>query len=316
VRPIHLRLGPPCAALAALAMIGVMASSADGPAAPDDPPTSNGAGAADSAGAADDDRDGDGLAGAVAATRALDHGRVELRITVASPARPVTLVHRAAFAERGLRVEAASDMSEAAAALVDAGEQLDGDWSQPTRVVVDGDTVYSQLGPMAEVLGRSPDDWVRARLADVTAAGADNDAMVLALDPLGPLDLLARPLTGLETVAADGTDRTDRTDALEVRGVPARHVRATLDLRGAEAASPESFEGRLVASGVETLPVDVWLDADDVVRRLTVEVDAAGSMTTTFEVYDTGAADEVDVTPPDPATVVAVAPQREATGDG
>jgi hypothetical protein len=311
VRRSHLRLVPPCVALAVLAMIVHMDSSADEPVEPAASAEAPGA-----TGATDDttspetgaspERAGagapaDDLVEAVATTRLLDHGRVELRITVAGPAGPVSLVHRAAFVERGLRVEASSDMSEAAAVVMDAGEQLDGDWSQPTRVVVDDDTVYSQLGPMAEVLGHSPDEWVRARLADVTAAGADNDAMVLALDPLGPLDLLARPVAGLETIDAAAT---------EIRGVPTRHLRATLELQGAGGASPTSFEARLVAAGVGSLPVDVWLDADDVVRRLAIEVEAAGSMTTTFEVLDTGPGDAVQVTPPDPSAVVAVAPGR------
>jgi hypothetical protein len=306
VRPLHRRLVPPCVALAALAMIVRMDSSADEPAEPvgaadaaepTEPPTSPGT-PSEPGGA---DGRPDDLVEAAAATRLLDHGRVELRITVAGPAGPVSLVHRAAFVERGLRVEASSDMSEAAAVVMDAGEQLDGDWSQPTRVVVDDDTVYSQLGPMAEVLGHSPDEWVRARLADVTAAGADNDAMVLALDPLGPLDLLARPVADLETI-------DDATT--EIRGAPTRHLRATLELQGAGGASPASFEARLVAAGVGSLPVDVWLDADDVVRKLAIEVDAAGTMTTTFEVLDTGAEDAVLVTPPDPSAVVAVAPER------
>jgi hypothetical protein len=63
-----------------------------------------------------------------------------------------------------------------------------------------------------------------------------------------------------------------------------------------------SFEARLVAAGVETLPVDVWLDGDRVVRRLQISLDATGSLTTTFDVFDVGA--EVDVAAPDPADVI------------
>lgn len=295
-----------CIAPAALAMIGAMTSCSGGSA--DDPPTGGAAGdsadelAADDAAHGDDVVPGD-VAHAVTATRAVEAGRVELRITVSGPDGPLSLVHRAAFTDRGIRTEASSDMSEAAAVLADAGQQIDGDWSQPTRVIVDDDTVYSQLGPMAEVLGREPDDWVQARLADVSAAGADNDAMALALDPMGPLDVLSHPVKGIEEV--DGSATT------EVRGVPARHVRATLDLQAAEAAAPGSFEARLVAAGVDTLPVDVWLDDDGVVRRLSITVDAAGSLTTRFEVYDTGSDAGVEVTAPDPDAVVAVAPQHD-----
>ena len=247
------------------------------------------------------DLDETALAAAVGATRAVGQARVELQISVAGPQGPVTLAHRAAFTDGGLRAEAESDMSQAAAALAAAGQELEGDWSHPTGVVIDGDAVYSQLGPMAEALGHEPDDWVRARIADVTAAGAENDALALALDPLGPLDLLYRPVADIDLVGDD-----------DVRDVPTRHLRATLDLTGAQAAPAASFEARLVAAGVEVLPVDVWLDDTGVVRRLRVSLDEAASMTTTFEVYDVGG--DVEVTSPAAADVVTLAPSPSTDG--
>jgi hypothetical protein len=284
-----------CTTLPALVMIVSMPACAGD--ASDDQPPEDGAAAEDPAGDAGavDAVDDTTLAAGVAATRAVDRARVELQITVAGPDGPVALVHRAAFTDGGLRAEASSDMSEAAAVLEAAGQELDGDWSHPTGVVIDGDAVYSQLGPMADALGHEPDDWVRARVADVTAAGAENDALALALDPLGPLDLLYRPVGEVALVGEDG-----------VRGVPARHLRATLDLAGAQAAPAASFEARLVAAGVDALPVDVWLDDAGVVRRLLVSLDDAGTMTTRFDVYDVDA--DVAVTPPSDDDVVSVTP--------
>jgi hypothetical protein len=284
-----------CTTLPAVVMIVGMPACAGDP--PDDQPPEGGAAAEGSAGdtgagAAVDDTT---LAAGVAATRAVDRARVELQITMAGPDGPVALVHRAAFTDGGLRAEASSDMSQAAAALEAAGQELEGDWSHPTGVVIDGEAVYSQLGPMADALGHEPDDWVRARIADVTAAGAENDALALALDPLGPLDLLYRPVGDVTVVSAD-----------DVRGVPTRHLRATLDLTGAQAAPAASFEARLVAAGVDALPVDVWLDDAGVVRRLLVSLDEAGTMTTTFDVYDVDA--DVVVTPPAADDVVALRP--------
>lgn len=235
------------------------------------------------------------LAAALVSTRAVASARVELQTTVAGPAGPVALVHRAAFSDGGMRVAGESDMSQVAAALEAAGQQLDGDWSQPAGIVVDGDTVFSQLGPMAEALGRAPDDWASARLSEVAASdsAADNDTLALVLDPLGPLDLLRHPVDAVETVGRD-----------EVRGTGTDHLRARLDLTdgGADEQPAGSFEGRLVAAGVETLPVEVWIDDDGVVRRLLVTVDAGGTMTTTFELFDVGTPVEVSV--PDPADVI------------
>ena len=133
------------------------------------------------------------LATGVAATRAV--GRRVSSCRSPSSARRARdaaapgLVHRRGAAGRGgVRHDAGGGRPRGRR----AGSST-GDWSHPTGVVIDGDAVYSQLGPMAEALGREPDDWVRARLAEVTVAGAENDALALALDPLGPLDLLYRP---------------------------------------------------------------------------------------------------------------------------
>jgi hypothetical protein len=346
---------PLCITALAVVMIVVMTSPGAGD-GPDLPPGGDG------------DPDPRALWAAAEVTRASASARVELRTTVAGPSGPVTLVHRGAFTDGGVRARAESDMSEVAAALEAAGQQLDGDWSRPAAIVVDGDTVFSQLGPMADALGRSPDDWARARLSDVAvpASVADNDTLALALDPLGPLDLLRRPVVEMGVVGAE-----------EVRGTPTRHLRARLDLTGADAdagtggdgnaSGPEadgggpgatgtgteaddaaetaaggngeaatsgrggettgrngvpvnggsgaaprggvpadapagSFEDRLVAAGFTSLPVDVWVDGEGAVRRLVVTVEGAGSVTTTFEVFDIGG--DVEVATPDPSDVI------------
>jgi hypothetical protein len=348
-----IRSVPLCITTLAVVMIVVMTSAGAGD-RPDHPPGGDG------------DPDPGVLRAAAEVTRASASARVELQTTVAGPSGPVTLVHRGAFTDGGVRARAESDMSEVAAALEAAGQQLDGDWSRPAAIVVDGDTVFSQLGPMADALGRSPDDWARARLSDVAgpASVADNDTLALALDPLGPLDLLRRPVVEIGVVGAE-----------EVRGTPTRHLRAQLDLTGAGAgpggdgraagaeahggdvgptgtgagaddaadtaaggngeaatngrsgettgrngvpvnggsgAAPRggvpadppagSFEARLVAAGFASLPVDVWLDGQGAIRRLVVTVEGAGSVTTTFEVFDIGG--DVEVATPDPTDVI------------
>jgi hypothetical protein len=243
----------------------------------------------------------DSLASAVAATRAIASAHMELQTTVDGPGAPLTLVHRGGFDRRGDRAQAESDMSQAAAALEAAGQQLGGDWSQPTRIVVDGDIVYSQLGPMADALGRAPTDWTSVPIVAILGRGVDdNDTLALVLDPLGPLDLLERPVTEIASVGDEN-----------VRGTPAVHLRASLDLVRsgdgmADKPASSSFEGRLVAAGVAALPVDVWVDAERVVRRMEISLGAgpaggpgATALTTTFEVYDVGAAIEIEVPGPD-----------------
>jgi hypothetical protein len=315
-----------CTAGAAVGMIvGMTASAGD---TPDEPAASRPEGerAADVGPAT--------LSAALAATRAAASARVELTTTMPGPAGPLTLVHHAVFSDGGLRASATTDMSQVAAALADAGQPLAGDWSLPAGVVIDGDTVYAQLGPMAAELGRAPSDWTRSRLADVAHARAENDTLALVLDPLGPLDLLRHPVVEIGEVAAgdgagreagdgeaggvaansdgdaDGDAGGARISGNEVHGTPIRHVRARLDLTGAApgadgsngGGAPVSFEARLLAAGFESLPVDVWIGGDGTVRRLALTVEGATALTTVFEVYDVGRDVTIDV--PDPSEVI------------
>src|SRR5919107_1410118 len=137
---------PLCITALAVVMIVVMTSPGAGD-GPDLPPGGDG------------DPDPRALWAAAEVTRASASARVELRTTVAGPSGPVTLVHRGAFTDGGVRARAESDMSEVAA----------------------------------------------------PASVADNDTLALALDPLGPLDLLRRPVVEMGVVGAE-----------EVRGTPTR----------------------------------------------------------------------------------------------
>ncbi|HEX5367521.1 MAG TPA: hypothetical protein VFW63_12760 [Acidimicrobiales bacterium] len=299
MRPVPFALGTLCAALSVLAIIAGMSARGDDPSARDGEPSPEPPpGVGGTAGPRSDQPSLEAALGAaVAATRAVPHAHVALQVTVTGPTGPVTLRHEATFTDGGRRARAASDLSQAAAAVEAAGQHLDGDWSRPTGVVVDGDVVYTQLGPLADLLGRHPHDWVRARLADVAPSAAQNDALALALDPLGPLDLLGRPATRVEeVVGAPGA------------GIPpgsVRRLHATLDITGAADGAPASFEARLAAAGLGSLPVDVWLDREGRVRRLQVALDD-GALAVAFDVdrLDT----PPEVTPPDPADVVAVTP--------
>jgi len=285
-----------CAAVAGVSIMLTMASSAS------DPPHEPGSG--DPSPATASPPGPATLLAALTESRAVEQARIELTTRVNGPDEPFTLVHRGAFTLGGARAQAESDMTAAAAALEESGRHLGGDWTQPTRVVVDGDVVYSQLGPMAESLGRAPTDWAMVPLMTVMAQGVtDNDALALVLDPVGPLDLLEREVVEIAEVGPE-----------PVRGVATTHLRASLALGGptpdgASGPSPGSFEARLQAAGVDVLPIDVWVDAMGIVRRLRVSLDdalsdlgAATGLTTTYELYDIGT--EVHVEVPDPGDVV------------
>jgi hypothetical protein len=210
-------------------------------------------------------------------------------------------VQRAAFDRRSKRAEAEMDMSELAALLDGADEGLAGDYSRPTRVVVADGTVYSQIGPIASEVGLDPATWVTRDVASLADRPIENDTMALLVQPLGMLDLLRLPIDSVRVVGEG-----------EVRGERALHMAATVDL-GTPAAQPagaealdqpggppfdETIDARLRRLGLTELPVDLWVDDDQLVRRVAFKIDSSGAtrgLTTTFDVYDVGKLIDVDV---------------------
>jgi hypothetical protein len=301
-------------AAAAACMIVAMAACAD----PSEPPTGAAApGEASSEPPADGPAavvagrpvDGQTLRRALEATRDVDAGRVELITSVtgldprpvdpadsAAPEDALQVVHRAAFDRRRRQAEAETDMSRLAESLQpeagSAADQPAGDFSAPNRMVVDGDVVYSQLGPMAGAYGLTPTDWVRIARSTFVDQRIDSDTAALLLDPLGPLDVLAQPATQVRVVGdvgdgGDGGDGAGGSLGDEVRGTPVTHVAATLDGQ----------------------PIDVWIDAEGRVRRLELRLEApttggalTGRATTTFELFDVG--EPIEITPPSPTDVL------------
>ena len=123
-----------------------------------------------------------------------------------------------------------------------------------------------------------------------------------------PLDLL-RLLSGQDGVLDLGGD--------EVRGVDTRHYRAELDTEALAALAEEQQANPLIGNQLRQLDgtgrFDLWLDDEDLPRRLRVVVEAQGvTAVFGFEMYEYGV--DVDVTPPPAAEVIDVESQAEAGG--
>jgi hypothetical protein len=122
--------------------------------------------------------------------------------------------------------------------------------------------------------------------------------------PRGPND----PLWPLDALFGAGGDAVE-IGPEAVRGVPVTRYRLTVDLTRADAALPA---GVSVPSGpyrsLRALPAQVWLDADGLARRISVNSDAATSGAQTWsivELWDFGVT--ADITPPGPGEVLAPA---------
>jgi hypothetical protein len=101
-------------------------------------------------------------------------------------------------------------------------------------------------------------------------------------------------------------------DTEELRGVETTHYRAVVDpallakqVAGAQAPQAQSLFGQVTTrAGLADVPVDVWLDSNGLVRKLSLAFSAAeastsqsGSVTMSFELWDYGKAVAIDVPP-------------------
>jgi hypothetical protein len=141
------------------------------------------------------------------------------------------------------------------------------------QIVTDGGDVYMQLGSLATLLGGSGQSWIKVPVGSdaASAVGApvgDGTEILKLLDQAG----------GVTTVGNE-----------QVRGVDTTHYQGTLDLASAlaEASADQraKAESELGKVGIDpssaTLPVDVWIGADGLVRRVKVGVEGLQTTGTT-----------------------------------
>jgi hypothetical protein len=171
------------------------------------------------------------------------------------------------------------------------------------QIVTDDGDVYLQLGNLSSLLGATTgQSWLKISVGE-KAAGAvgaplgDGTEILKLIDQAG----------GLETV---GTE--------QVRGAETTHYRGTLDLASAlaevsadERAKAESELGKVgIDPSMATVPVDVWIGTDGLVRRVQIGVQGVETTasttatddlggTFTMELYDFGQPVNITVPPAD-----------------
>jgi hypothetical protein len=221
------------------------------------------------------------LVQALETTRGVESGRVEVAFALThlghdadSPpgGRLPLAVYRVAFDRRAGRVDVETNMSGVASAVGVRDAAAAGDLSVSARMVAVGDVVYAQGGPMAAAFGRPPSDWVRIDRATLVGRGPKSDAGSLVLDPFGPFQVLGDATAEARVIGHD-----------EIRGSPVTHLATSAGSAGSAA------------------PLDVWVDADGVIRRLEIRLAGgvgagAGGLVTTVELFDVGR--PVDITEP------------------
>lgn len=173
------------------------------------------------------------------------------------------------------------------------------------ELLQDGRIVYLNFPLLADQLpgGKS---WVRIDVDEAAQVQGFDLEQLKELGSNDPRDLLKL----LEAVAGD----IETVGREEVRGAETTRYRATIDLRRyAELFPPEKreeaasmFDSILEQTGLGEMPVDVWLDDEQRVRKVELSLSATQpgtsqsfGATVTIEMFDYGAPVELDLPPDD-----------------
>jgi hypothetical protein len=260
----------------------------------------------------------DPVADAATKTAAAKTNYMAVRATTKVPgiAKPIALTGEGAFDNERMLGWMTLDMSAFAEQLPEA--EADGVKAADLKMkqiidFSDGLVIYMQFPDLLEAFG-SDKQWVRV---DVGKAGRELGVDIDTFMQLGqnPADQLGP----LRTVSEDLEEVGKET----VRGVEATHYRGTVDLRKYPELVPEedrakvrkTVEQMIAIIGSPTYPVDVWVDDDELVRRMsfdmnTKEPEGTMQMAMTIELFDFGR--PVDVEVPDAADTIDISELGEA----
>ena len=246
---------------------------------------------------------------ASAAERTADAGsaRFEMEIAMTVAGRSAEATASGAFDNDSRRATMTMDLTSLAGAF---GGAAGAAGALRMDMVLDGAVAYMRMPLLtAQLPGGRP--WVRLDLEELAKGQGVDLGELQSLsenDPRRTLDYLR---------AISGEIRTVGSEA--VRGVDTTHYRAAVDLRRYPDLVPEEQQElvrkateRLIEQlGVGAVPVDVWVDGDGLVRRLSLAFDVpmtergAASSAVTIELFEYGV--PVAVEPPHPSQVTDLA---------
>jgi hypothetical protein len=251
--------------------------------------------------------DGGNSAVLLAAARTTDAGSARMAMTIAMTIPdvpgldgPVRLGAEGAFDFAGRRGTMKLDYSGLLAALGAQADQARG--LMPDEMRIDGTTVYMRMPGIAAL--RSGKSWVRFDAAELAAQqGLDQS---LFGSQLGRND----PSQFLEYLKG-ASDRVQEIGRDEVRGVPATHYHAVIDMTKAPAGLTDAqrahYEQAIAElaerSGLTELPTDVWIDDEGLLRRIVMNVSlsapgaGSASMLMTMDLFDFGVEIVVEAPP-------------------
>jgi hypothetical protein len=232
----------------------------------------------------------DAVAAAAASTQGEGGANVSFVVEFEGGETAGRLTGEGAFADRRGRLTL--DMSGlAGGGIVPGGADVE--------LVFDELVYYMKFPPELAASLPGGKEWIKMDLAKLGASqGIDLEALaqINQSDPSQALAFLA------------GASDFESVGEEDVRGVATTHYRGTVDLeKVAESSSGpagDAYRRLLELGGERTLPMDVWIDGESLVRRIrfSQKLPDGSGMTMTEELYDFGT--EVDAEPPPESAVL------------
>ncbi len=170
-----------------------------------------------------------------------------------------------------------------------------------------GPILYEKLPPGA-IPGSKP--WIKIDLSGVTGSQGGSS---------GPAAFTGNPAQTLQYLKGASNSVTDEGEDT-IRGTKTKHYRLTVDLRKAADRMPEqqraTFLQALKYFGSTTLPMDVWVDDQGRVRRMSLSMEmklgtqGTAKIEETVDLFDFGV--PVKVSPPPSSEITDIARRSDA----
>ncbi len=192
--------------------------------------------------------------------------------------------------------------NQAATMIFDVGDLLRGSGlpaspGEKWTILTEGLVLYMHAPTLAQQLPGGK-QWLKLDVEAVAKSRNVNLGQFRQLTQSDPSQML--------TYLRATSGKIEKVGSEDIRGVATTHYRAHVDLdKVADQAPPKlrktfrtSIQSLERGLGSHTLPVDVWIDGDNLVRRLQEHLSVAGSGKVDFSVdfYDFGTS--VSITPP------------------
>jgi hypothetical protein len=152
----------------------------------------------------------------------------------------------------------------------------------PIDTVIVGNTIYVRSPLISQRLPGGK-QWVKVDLQQAAkAANVDLSSL-----------LSANPTPGGALAYLQGSSAIKKVGSETVGGSPTTHYRVVVDLKQAanraSGSDREALERAIKAAGTTTLPVEVWVDSQQYVRKIKYQSKASGqSADLTMEMHDFG----------------------------